>query len=108
MKYFFFIMLFMVLLTSCQSTQDALGGKTRSDNSDEFLVEKKNPLSMPPDFDELPIPENSIKNENEQEDQTLKNKLKVSSSEKNSILSNPSKDQTPSSIEKSILEKINN
>ena len=98
----------MVLLTSCQSTQDALGGKTRSDNSDEFLVEKKNPLSMPPDFDELPVPENSIKNENEQEDQTLKNKLKVSSSEKNSILSNPSKDQTPSSIEKSILEKINN
>ena len=108
MKYFFFIMLSVVLLTSCQGTQDALGGKTRSDNSDEFLVEKKNPLSMPPDFDELPIPENSIKNENEQEDQTLKNKLKVSSSEKNSILSNSSKDQTPSSIEKSILEKINN
>ena len=108
MKYFFFIMLSVVLLTSCQSTQDALGGKTRSDNSDEFLVEKKNPLSMPPDFDELPVPENSIKNENEQEDQTLKNKLKVSNSKKNTTLSNSSKDQTPSSIEKSILEKINN
>ena len=63
---------------------------------------------MPPDFDELPIPENSIKNETEQEDQTLKNKLKVSSSEKNTTLSNSSKDQVPSSIEKSILEKINN
>ena len=72
------------------------------------MVEKKNPLSMPPDFDELPLPENSIKNEIEQESQTLKNKLKVSSSEKNTSSSNTSKDQSPSSIEKSILEKINN
>ena len=108
MKYFFFIILSVILLTSCQGTQDALGGKTRSDNSDEFLVEKKNPLSMPPDFDELPLPENSVETGNEQEDQTLKNKLKVSSSEKNTTLSSSSKDQTPSSIEKSILEKINN
>ena len=108
MKYFYFIILSMILLTSCQGTKDALGGKTRSDNSDEFLVEKKNPLSMPPDFDELPLPENSIKNESEQESQTLKNKLKVSSSEKNTTSNNTSKDQTPSSIEKSILEKINN
>ena len=107
MKYFYFIILSVILLTSCQGTKDALGGKTRSDNSDEFLVEKKNPLSMPPDFDELPLPENSIKNEIEQESQTLKNKLKVSSSEKNTSSSNTSKDQSPSSIEKSILEKIN-
>ena len=108
MKYFYFIILSIILLTSCQGTKDALGGKTRSDNSDEFLVEKKNPLSMPPDFDELPLPENSIKNEIEQESKTLKNKLKVSSSEKNTSSSNTSKDQSPSSIEKSILEKINN
>ena len=107
MRYFLLIAV-MILFTSCQGAKDALGGKTRSDNSDEFLVEKKNPLSMPPDFDELPVPENSIKNENEQEEQTLKNKLKVSSSEKNTTLSNSSKDQVPSSIEKSILEKINN
>ena len=105
---YFLIIAFTILLTSCQGAKDALGGKTRSDNSDEFFVEKKNPLSMPPDFDELPVPENSIKNENEQEEQTLKNKLKVSSSEKNTTLSNSSKDQVPSSIEKSILEKINN
>ena len=108
MKYFFLIILSVILLTSCQGTKDALGGKTRSDNSDEFLVEKKNPLSMPPDFDELPLPENSIKNESEQENETLKNKLKVSSSEKNTTSNNTSKDQAPSSIEKSILEKINN
>ena len=26
------------------------------ENSDEFLVEKKNPLIMPPDFQDLPEP----------------------------------------------------
>ena len=28
----------------------------KNNNTDEFLVEKKSPLVMPPDFDELPIP----------------------------------------------------
>jgi hypothetical protein len=30
----------------------------RKNSSEEFLVEKKSPLSMPPEFDELPIPSN--------------------------------------------------
>ena len=29
-------------LNSCQSVKEGLGGKKRSDQSDEFLVEKKN------------------------------------------------------------------
>ena len=28
----------------------------KKNNSDEFLVEKKSPLKMPPDYNELPIP----------------------------------------------------
>jgi hypothetical protein len=28
----------------------------KKNNTDEFLVEKKTPLVMPPDYDELPIP----------------------------------------------------
>jgi hypothetical protein len=28
----------------------------KKNNTDEFLVEKKSPLVMPPDFNELPIP----------------------------------------------------
>ena len=104
------ILFSLMILNSCgvgSSLKNAVTGKTKP-VGDEFLVEKKNPLSMPPDFDELPLPENSIKNESEQENETLKNKLKVSSSEKNTTSNNTSKDQTPSSIEKSILEKINN
>jgi hypothetical protein len=38
----------------------------RKNNSEEFLVEKKSPLSMPPDFDELPVPQNNGKNQQDQ------------------------------------------
>ena len=35
------IIFFSILLYSCQATKDALEGKKRSEQSDEFLVEKK-------------------------------------------------------------------
>ena len=42
-------------LTSCQSVKDGLSGR-KTENSDEFLVQKKNPLVTPPDFLKLPEP----------------------------------------------------
>ena len=58
------IIFFSILLYSCQATKEALGGKKRSEQGDEFLVEKKNPLVLPPNFDELPKPDNTqISNE---------------------------------------------
>ena len=44
------------LLTFCGGVKDALEGKKRSEQSDEFLVKKKNPLQMPPDINKLPKP----------------------------------------------------
>ena len=35
-------------------------GVKRSDKADEFLIEKKAPLVMPPDIDELPKPKEAI------------------------------------------------
>ena len=59
----------LLFLLSCSGAKDALQGKKRSDNSDEFLVEKKSPLLMPPDFDELPIPNSeSALNDNENDE----------------------------------------
>ena len=52
-NYFFLIILF--LLCSCQNVKDALSGK-KFENSDEFLVIKKNPLILPPNFNDLPSP----------------------------------------------------
>ena len=51
----FYLVIFSVFLTSCQSIKDGLSGR-KTENSDEFLVKKKNPLVMPPKFMELPKP----------------------------------------------------
>jgi len=49
----------LFLLLSCQSAKDGLTGKKRT-NADEFLVEKKNPLVLPPRFGDLPSPDESV------------------------------------------------
>ena len=101
------ILLFSVLfLFSCTNAKDALQGKKRSENSDEFLVEKKNPLTVPPDIDELPVPldqEEQYKEEN-QEDIQIKQVLKVDENQDTDIECDTEKEQC---LEKSILEKIN-
>lgn len=57
-KYKKFILLsLLLLLCSCGSLKEGFANQKKN-SSDEFLVEKKSPLVMPPDFDELPIPSN--------------------------------------------------
>ena len=55
MNKFFFLILLLFTITSCQNLKDALQGK-KYESSDEFLVIKKNPLVLPPNFNELPTP----------------------------------------------------
>ena len=51
-----YLILFMMFVTvSCQTLKNAVSGN-RQENSDEFLVQKKNPLVLPPDFTDLPVP----------------------------------------------------
>ena len=51
----------VLLLSSCGSVFK----NPKKDNSDEFLIEKKMPLKMPPAFNELPVPgqKNQAKND---------------------------------------------
>ena len=105
-KFFKFSKLISLLLFlySCGSVGEALQGKKRSDQGDEFLIDKKNPLSMPPDFDKLPKPgEANVKSTKdiENDQSNIKNLLKSSEITQNSS----SSDQT-TSIESSILKKI--
>ena len=87
-NYFFLIIL--LFLSSCQGVKDALSGK-KYENSDEFLVIKKNPLVLPPNFNELPTPKDvadttQIENiENEIEDliSSIKDTDEVSESSSN-------------------------
>ena len=59
------VLISCLTLTACQSIKDGLSGN-KSENSDEFLVKKKNPLVLPPKYLELPEPQDSIiKNEEE-------------------------------------------
>ena len=59
------VILSLILLNSCTGFSDAIQGKKRSENSDEFLVQKKNPLTAPPDMDELPVPSDQEKRSEE-------------------------------------------
>ena len=45
----------ILFISSCGTVKEGFTNQKKN-NSDEFLVEKKSPLVMPPDFNELPIP----------------------------------------------------
>ena len=97
-------LLFLLFVYSCGSVGEALQGKKRSDQGDEFLIDKKNPLTMPPDFNKLPKPgEANVKTtKNIQSEQSnIENLLKNS---KDNQTSSTNKQST--SIESSILKKI--
>ena len=100
---FLFLMLFAY---SCTGAGDALKGKKRSENSDEFLVEKKNPLTVPPDIDELPVPldQDDQEQTEDQENADIKKVLKI---DENKNTNSESGNENQNSLEKSILEKIN-
>jgi len=66
------------------------------------LVEKKSPLIMPPEFNELPIPDNNQKSENNEETDIKK----LITNNENSSTENISNQNT--NFENSILEKIKN
>jgi hypothetical protein len=68
-KYYFPILIGIIslLFSSCSTVKDAFDPQ-RKNSSEEFLVEKKSPLSMPPDFDELPVPRNDIDKEKDQDE----------------------------------------
>jgi len=51
------IIISTILLSNCGSVQKAFDPQNKN-SSEEFLVEKKSPLSMPPSFEELPVPSN--------------------------------------------------
>ena len=98
------LLVLLLFLYSCGSVGEALQGKKRSDQGDEFLIDKKNPLAMPPDFDKLPKPgEANIKSTKdiESDQSNIKDLLK-----KSDIKEEASSSEQSTSIESSILKKI--
>ena len=97
--------LILLFLNSCGTVAEGLGGSKKK-GSDEFLVEKKSPLVLPPSFGELPEPgkepeENIISDKKDTSD--IEDIINQSSSTNTSEKS----DDTKNSIEESIIKKIN-
>ena len=97
-KIFFILPFFFILLTSCQSIKDGLTGNKKQ-NSDEFLIEKKNPLTKPPDYEKLPNPDMVSVSDNDEDDEFDLKKLLGQTQKKSTQNKN-------SSLNKSVLDKI--
>ena len=97
-KKIIYISFLVFFATSCADTFDSvkrgITGQKQS-ATDEFLIEKKDPLILPPDFENLPTPEESSTTLEEFSifDKTFETSLEDNSS-------------TSSSVENSILKKI--
>ena len=104
-KHIFYLFITIFFLGGCQSIKEGLTGQKKS-NSDEFLIEKKNPLILPPEFDKLPEPKTlNEKEKNEANEIDLENILTKKAVEKKS----GSTDSISSgSLEENIIEKIRN
>ena len=93
-----YIFLLFLFVASCADTFSAakrgLTG-SKADSADEFLVKKKDPLILPPDFENLPTPgeRTTVIDENLIFKNTLEDSIEDNSS-------------TSNSVETSILKKI--
>jgi len=98
MKNFLLIIFTLIFLTACQASKEAFSIK-KKDDSDQFLVKKKNPLVQPPNFNELPRPDNQTKNE--PDDEIFELTIKSQNSSSGNITNNEY-----DSLENSVLNKI--
>jgi|TARA_B100000003_G_scaffold49310_1_gene43292 hypothetical protein len=89
----------LIILSGCNTVKKGFKNPKKN-SSDEFLVEKKSPLVMPPEFNELPIP-----NQNEDTSQKQENNIKNLISDNNG---NTDQEASNSDLEGSILSKIKN
>ena len=89
-----------LLFASCTTVKDALQGK-KADNSDEFLIKKKNPLVLPPEYGKLPVPKSETINETSAAEAEIEILLDSITDEASPEMSKDSK-----STEEFILEQI--
>ena len=99
-KNFLYLSTILLILSSCGSLSDVskVLRNEKAKTTDEFLVKKREPLTLPPDYKELPEP-GTIKQNKKQENDNIKKIFKI---EKEKSTNNKS----TKSVEKSILDKI--
>ena len=97
----FTLIISIIFLYSCSGISDA--GKVlrnqKIKTTDEFLVKKRAPLTLPPQYDTIPKPQSLEKLEKKNDDDKINKILKIPNEEK-------SKDLKNTSVEKSIINQI--
>ena len=92
--------IFLYFLSSC--AQDTLVLKKKN-STDEFLVEKKNPLVLPPDYGKLPVPQDGADNKKDPSEFDVE---EIFNKQRSSEVSVKNKNSNKNSLEELILEKI--
>ena len=98
LKKILYILLLTFFVTSCANTFDSVKRGitgTKRNTADEFLVKKKDPLVLPPDFENLPAPDEI--NQAEEEFSIFEKNLETIVEEDSA---------SSGSVESSILRKI--
>ncbi|MDC1079998.1 DUF3035 domain-containing protein [Candidatus Pelagibacter sp.] len=90
-----------LFISGCNSVKKAFDPQ-RKNSSEEFLVEKKSPLSMPPEFNELPAPSNEKIDKDTQINNIESLITEKNSNEKLEII------ESDKDFEQLILDKIKN
>ena len=93
------LLITVFILEGCSNVKEGLSLKKRQ-GIDEFLIERKNPLTVPPDFSSLPQPRNSIE-ENKVEDKEIDLKKVLTETKENKTIS------SSDNLEKSISNILN-
>ena len=97
---FFLILSLYILVSSCGTVKEAFTNQKKN-SSDEFLVEKKSPLVMPPDYNDLPAP--NTQNNDEENSNNIESL--ISNNEKGDKKDNNS-EGSGQNLEKTLLNKI--
>ena len=98
-----FIIISILALNSCGAVSEGFSSQKKN-SIDEFLVEKKLPLVMPPDFNELPLPRQPNQVTVNEEEEDLKSLL----TDNKDVIQDDQNANQNKNFENSILEKIKN
>jgi len=96
-KKIIYLLFVISFVTSCETMSSIKSGITgeKTLSTDEFLIKKKDPLVMPPDYENLPSP-----------DERIAAKEEISLFEESLGTSIEDNSSTSSSVENSILKQI--
>ena len=94
-----------LFLLSCSDTLKGFKLKKKSTSGDEFLIQKKDPLVLPPDFSKLPNPDEEVK-EKKREDNEESQIEMLFKKDNSDVQENENSNSSDSGLKKSILKKI--